>query len=163
MKSTYLFIIYGTPEVRKFNGILGEIDFYTFQFLLAGGKYLVEEEYNGKDPVAWYKNVLEEQDIFVKNTNKQKFKNKNIIWLEVDTSKTPIHEFTSYSDLDEKDESTLAWRKIYFPCSANTSKECLGLAVVAREIPLSPKNKHGIYLFEVLHAILSNQNSPKLL
>jgi hypothetical protein len=142
-----------------FQGILGEIDFYTIEFLFAGGKYIIEEQYDGKDPVSWYTKILEEQDIFVKSSKKIKFKNKQAIYLEIDSVKTPISEFTTYLEVDDKDESTLAWRKIHFPCSRGTDKECLGLAVVAREMHLSPKNRLNITLFDILESIIAD--TPK--
>ena len=156
MKANYIFIIYATPMKKTFQGILGEIDFYTIDFLFAGGKYLIEEQYDGKDPVGWYTGILEEQDIFVKSSKKQKMKQKQVIWLEIDPVKTPISEFTTYLEVEEHDNSTLAWRRIYFPCAKGTQKECLGLAVVAREMALSPKNRLNITLSDILEGILGS-------
>jgi hypothetical protein len=152
MKHT--FIIYTKPKIRHFNGILGEIDMFTTQLLLAGGKYLIEETYPGKDPVEWYVKTLAEQDIIVSASKQQKYKGQNYIWLEIDPEKTPVHEFASWKDIDAKDMDTLAWRKVLYPCSSGTTKECLGLAVVAREICLTKKGDSPLYLANVLDAIL---------
>lgn len=160
MKTTYYYIIYATPEKKEFSGILGDIDFYGIDLLMAGGKYLVEEQYEGKDPIGWYKTILEEQDIFVKSAKKQKYKSKNIIWFEIDKDRTPIHEFTSWNELDANDDATLAWKKVYYSCTKNTTNECLGLAVVAREISVSQKNKLDLKLSDILDAILKSYSSP---
>jgi hypothetical protein len=158
MKSTYQYIIYTKPEKKCFSGILGEIDFYSIDFLFAGGKYLIEEQYDGNDPIEWYKAILEEQDIFIKSSKKQKYKNKNFIWFEVDSEKTAISQFTNWTELESSDNTSLAWRKIYYPCSKDTITECLGLAVVAREIILSPKNKLSLKLSDLLDSILKSYN-----
>ena len=152
MKHT--FIIYTKPKILHFNGILGEIDMFTTQLLLAGGKYLIEEIYPGKDPVEWYVQTLAEQDIIVSASKQQKYKGQNYIWLEIDPEKTPVHEFASWKDIDAKDMDTLAWRKVLYPCTSGTTKECLGLAVVAREICLTKKGDSPLYLANVLDAIL---------
>jgi hypothetical protein len=153
-KSRYTFIIYTTPSRTPCTGILGTFELCTVQFLLAGGKYLIEEEYDGKDPVKWYTDTLKEQDIFVTSSKQQKYKGQNYIWLEIDPEKTPVHEFASWKDIDAKDMDTLAWRKVLYPCNSGTTKECLGLAVVAREICLTKKGDSPLYLANVLDAIL---------
>ena len=153
-KSRYTFIIYTTPRKATFTGILGKFDLYTIQFLLAGGKYLIEEEYTGKDPAEWYAQTLKEQDIIVISSKQQKFKGLNYVWLEVDPVETPLHEFTVWADVPESDTDTLAWRKIMYPCSVNTNTECLGFTVVTRELNLAEPKKQPMYLNTVLDAIL---------
>ena len=156
MKHTVLFIVYAKSPPKRFTGILGEIDLYKLQFLLAGGKQLIQETYDGPDPAAWYTKVLEDQDILISTAKTQKYKGQTIVWIEVDAEKTPIHEFTIWSDLPANDNETLAWRTFYYPCTTDATpvKECLGLAVKARETVLFP-GKQPILLNTVLDAILS--------
>jgi hypothetical protein len=132
---------------------LGEIDLITTQLLLAGGKYLIEEEYTGDDPVQWYINTLKEQSIFVVSSKQQKIKGNKYIWLEIDPLKTPISEFTIWTDVPDNDTETLAWRKIMYTCDTKTRKECLGLSVVAREINMVESKKESIHLNTILNAI----------
>jgi hypothetical protein len=154
MKPSYTFIIYTKPSVRSFQGILGAIDVFTTHLLLAGGKYLIEESYSGSDPIKWYMETLKEQDIHVSASKQQKYKGQQYIWLEVDPNKTPIDEFTSWQEVEKTDTETLAWRKIIYPCTGGTTKECLGLAVAAREICLTKKGQSPLYLTNVLDAVL---------
>jgi hypothetical protein len=154
MKHTHVFIIYSKPTIRRFKGILGDIDVFTTHLLLAGGKHLIEESYTGQDPIEWYVKTLEEQDIYVSTSKQQKYKGQSYIWLEVDSEKTPIQEFTSWQEVDAKDMETLAWRKFVYPCTAGTKKECLGLAVVARELRLTRQGTTPLYVSDVLDAIL---------
>ena len=157
MKHTVLFIVYAKSPPKRFSGILGEIDLYKIQFLLAGGKQLIQESYDGQDPATWYTKVLEEQDIIIAASKTQKIKGHTLVWLEVDAEKTPIHEFTIWTDLPANDNETLAWRPFYYSCTTQSGsepvKECLGLAVKARETVLFP-GKQPILLNTVLDAIL---------
>jgi hypothetical protein len=57
--------------------------------------------------------------------------------------------------LSSDDTNTLAWREYFYPCEADKTKECLGLAVVAREIALTEKKESPLYLNQVLDAILN--------
>jgi hypothetical protein len=155
MKDTYSFIVYTKEAPKRFKGILGEIDLYAIQFLLVGGNYIIEESYSGTTPIEWYKNILEQQDIVISQSKQQKYKGQTFIWMEVDTQKTPISEFTSWKDLDPADNESLAWRTFFYTCYAGTTKECLGLAITAHEIPLQTK-KQSISLHTVLDAILSS-------
>jgi hypothetical protein len=136
MKQTYTYLLYACPPPKRMSGLLGEIDLYSIQMLLQAGKYLIEEKYDGPDPIGWYVQYLAEQGIIIRSTKTQQFKKKNYIWLEVDYEQTPISEFTQWLDLDPSDTETLAWRCVWYPCTAGTSKECLGFAVAAREVPL---------------------------
>jgi hypothetical protein len=157
MKGKYLFLIYAKDPPKQFTGILGTIDFHIIQLLLAGGKYLIEESYSEKDPIAWYTGILEQQGIYVIQGKQQQFKGQIIIWMEVDTLRTNIQEFTSWKELDPSDIESLAWRSFYYTCEAGTSKECLGLAVVAREFPLQP-TKNPIVLQHVFDAMITSIN-----
>jgi len=154
---TYTFIVYAKDPPKIFSGILGEIDLHTLQFLLVGGKYSIEETYSGTDPTEWYTGILEQQDIFIVQGKQQKYKGETFIWLEVDLERTPIQEFTSWKDLSDSDEETLAWRTFYYPCYKGTVKECLGFAISAREIYLQ-KNKRTLQLNTVIDAILSSDS-----
>ena len=155
MKHAYTYIVYGTPPPQRFNGVLGEIDLFQIKMLLAGGKTLITEQYDGEDPIGWYTKTLEEQEIIVKQTKEQKFGATRYIWLEVDTDKTPIDEFATWRDLEPNDTETLAWRTFFYPVAPATKKECLGLAVKAREtIITNSQSKQPLTLNTVLDAIL---------
>jgi hypothetical protein len=158
MNRQYTFLVYAKAPPKHFSGILGEIDLHAIQFLLMGGKYSIEETYSGSNPVEWYIDILEQQGIFVSQGKQQKFKGETFIWLQVDLERTPIEEFTSWSELDPNDTETLAWRTFYYPCHAGTTKECLGFAISAREIFLQ-KTKKTLRLNTVLDAILSSDSS----
>lgn len=153
MKQRYTFIIYAREAAKEYNGILGQFILHSVQLLLAGGKILIEEEYDGTDPIEWYRNVLAEQDIVVKESKQQGFKGKQYIWLEVDAQQTPIHEFTTWKELSEEDTESLAWRQVWYPIQPSTGKECLGFAVSANEIRLQSK-QNGLTMKDVLDAIL---------
>jgi hypothetical protein len=153
MKHTYTFIIYARQGQKQFQGILGEFTLHTVQLLLAGGKTLLEEQYDGEDPIQWYTNVLSEQEIHVKESKQQVYKGRQYIWLEVDSDKTPIHEFTTWKDIPEDDMESLAWRRIMYPIQVESGKECLGFAVIANEIPLQTK-PGGFTMKNILEAIL---------
>jgi hypothetical protein len=161
MKHTYTYIVYGVPTPRRFQGILGEIDLVQVKLLLAGGKTLIREEYDGDDPVDWYRTTLQEQDIVVKQSKEQKVGSMRYIWLEVDPEKTPIDEFATWRDLPQDDTETLAWRTFCYPVAPSTRKECLGLAVKAREMNLTagPSSK-PLLLSTVLDAILHATMPP---
>jgi hypothetical protein len=161
MKHTYTFIVYGVPKPQQFNGILGAIEMIQVKMLLAGGKTLIKEQYDGEDPIAWYKATLEEQEIIVKQTKEQKIGPMRYIWLEVDTDTTPIDEFQTWQDLDPKDSETLAWRTFFYPVSPTTKKECLGFAVKAREMTITDgQSKQLLTLNTVLDAVIAAAVPP---
>lgn len=153
MKQRYTFIIYARQGAKQFQGILGEFTLHSVQLLLAGGKTLIEEEYDGSDPIEWYRSVLAEQEIIVKESKQQHFKGRHYIWLEVDADKTPIHEFTTWNELSKNDLESLAWRQVWYPIQATTGKECLGFSGVANTISLQTK-QNGLSMKEILEAIL---------
>ncbi len=153
MKQNYTFIIYARQSARQFQGILGTFTLHTVQLLLAGGKTLIQEQYDGTDPIQWYTDVLAEQDIVVKESKQQNYKGQQYIWLEVDADRTPIHEFTTWTELPEEDTESLAWRKVVYPIQPSTGKECLGFAVIANEISLTQKQS-GFSMKDILEAIL---------
>ncbi len=154
-KQTIQYIVYSKAPVKQFNGILGAIDMQCIWFLLAGAKTLIEETYDGTDPIGWYTNVLGQQDMIVCSSKQQKYKGQTYVWLEIDYEKTPIQEFTTWRDISPSDKETLAWRPFWIPCDAGTTKECLGFAVRNRELPLQVQQKQPILLQTVLDAILS--------
>jgi hypothetical protein len=155
MKDAYTFVFYTPPVLKKFNGILGEIDLYHVSLLLAGGKYLVEEQYDGNDPIEWYTNIMKEQGIFISNSKTQTYKGKKYIWMEIDAEKTPVDEFMTWQQISPNDTDNLAWRTFYVPCAEGTKTECLGLGVVAREKNMTEPNKQPIKLSTLLDGILS--------
>ena len=153
MKQTYTFIIYARQGSREFQGILGEFILHTVQLLLAGGKTLIEEYYEGNDPIQWYTGVLAEQGIMIKESKQQVYKGNQYIWLEVDSEQTPIHEFTTWKELPVDDTESLAWRHVVYPIQPSSGKECLGFAVIASGIPL--QTKQGAFTMkDILEAIL---------
>jgi hypothetical protein len=128
---------------------------YTIRLLLAGGKYLVEEQYEGNDPIVWYTEIMKDQGIYIANSKTQIYKSKKYIWMEIDSEKTPVDEFMTWKQLSPEDTDALAWRTFYIPCTANTRNECLGLGVIAREQVMTEPNKPPILLNTILDGILS--------
>lgn len=159
MGSPIIFIVYAKRPTQTRTGILGTIDVHCIQLLLAGGKYCIEEVYEGKDPEKWYSDILTEQGIHIQSSNKQSWKSRTIVWLEVDPEQTPIHEFTMWNDVADHDTETLAWKTVLFPCSQGTITECLGLAVPTQEINMFPKTPK-LSLYTVLQAIMSMKQAP---
>jgi hypothetical protein len=153
MKQSYTFIIYARQGARRFQGILGEFDLHTIQLLLAGGKTLIEEQVDSTDPIQWYTSVLAEQDIHVKASKQQMYKGKQYIWLEIDSERTPIDEFTTWNELPAEDTESLAWRRVLYPVQPSTGKECLGFACIANGIPLQTKSG-AFTMKDILDAIL---------
>lgn len=155
-KQTIQYIVYSKAPPKQFTGILGTLDLHCVWFLLSGGKTIIEESYDGADPVAWYKDVLEQQEMVICSSKQQKFKGQIYVWLEVDYEKTPIQEYTTWRDIQPSDTETLAWRPFWIPCETGTTKECLGFAVKNREYALQGKQyKQPILLQTVLDAIYS--------
>jgi hypothetical protein len=155
MKQTVQYIVYSKAPIKQFSGILGGIDLHCVWLLLTGGKTLIEEVYDGSDPIAWYRDVLNEQGMIVKSTKKQTYKGQTFVWLEVDYDQTPIQEYTTWRDLEPNDTETLAWKPFWIPCTTGTTKECLGFAVSSRETVLQSKqHKHPMSLQTVLDAIV---------
>jgi hypothetical protein len=149
MKKSYTYIIYMTPKIKKFSGILGEIDFYTISLLLAGGKSIIEEEYEGNDPVGWYCASLEDQNMKVLKSKIQTIKGKQYIWIEIERDPSQISPLTGEETMDE-----LIWKTFYYTCKSDTKEECLGLIVSAKEIVLNRDRKQPIYLTTLLDAII---------
>ncbi len=138
-----------TPHQKKFSGILGEFDFYTIPILLAGSKYLIEEVYEGKDPVEWYTKSLEEQEMKILKTKKQTIKGKTFIWIEVEWNQEQIESFSNSDDANE-----LVWKPFYYSCKTGTKEECLGLMVSIKEKVMNQDKKNPIHLATLLDAIL---------
>jgi hypothetical protein len=69
--------------------------------------------------------------MIVKSTRMESIGGVKRVWIEIDAEKTPISEYTQWSQCDPKDTDTLAWKQFWIPCTAETTKECLGLAVAA--------------------------------
>ncbi len=148
-----IFIVYAKRPPQTRTGILGPIDVHCVQLLLAGGKICIEESYDGDDPEQWYTTILTEQGIVIQSSRTQRWKNRTLVWLEVDPEQTPIHEFTMWNDVPEDDNDTLAWKTVLFPCTPGTSTECLGLAVPTQEINLFTKASK-LSLYTILKTIV---------
>lgn len=157
MKQVYSFCIYGVEQPKSFTGLLGPIDLYCVQLLLAGGRYLVDEEFEGDtlSAIRWYMDTLKQQDIIIKSHFTKKIRSKSIIFLQVDLEQTPVHEFTQAHEVAKTDFETLAWKPCWIPCAKGTSKECLGFEVSTREVPLVPsKQKSTVHLQDIIEAVL---------
>jgi len=128
------YVIYSKEAPKQFNGIIGAIDLHCCHLLLSGGKSIIEEKVpNNKEPLSWYIEMLEQQDIYICKSFIDK---KGIVWLEVDTAKSPIEEFASWRELDPKSPTLseeIAWKSYWIPCKANTTEECIGFWVSAKE------------------------------
>jgi hypothetical protein len=148
MKKTYTYIIYMTPQVKKFSGILGEIDLHIVSLLLAGGRTIIEEQYDGQDPVGLYSNTLKDQGMQIVNTKRQIIKGKSYIWIEVLYDPSQITPLNGQETTEE-----LVWKQFYYPCKSGTKEECLGLMVPAKEVLLNQDKKHPIHLAPLLDAL----------
>jgi len=144
----YSFFVYAKEEPKQFEGILGKIDLYTVHMLLAGGKKVIVESFDGSAEKAakWYAEYMNEQEIYFKTIKII----GTTIWIEVNLERTPVNEFTQAHDLEDSDLETLAWKTFWYPCAAGTKNECLGFAVSTHEYQIS-----GVSLESVLQKILS--------
>ena len=151
------YLVYAKEAPKDFSGLLGPLQLHVTHLLLSGGKTLIEETYDGDDPVGWYTECLKQQEIYIESSKIQSYKGQTIVWLQVDMEQTKISEFTNWTEISKNDRDTLAWRTVWYPCSSETNKECLGLAVVAKEIFLQEKTslKHPLSLQQVLDAIIN--------
>lgn len=133
MKHQIQCIIYAKETPKKFSGILGEIDLYTIHLFLLAGHQGISETIETANPVEFYNSFLNDQDMTVKSSRMENVNGLKRIWIEVDTEKTPIAEYTQWNQCEPTDTDTLAWKSYWIPCTAGTTKECLGLAVAAAE------------------------------
>jgi hypothetical protein len=128
------YIIYSKEPPKRFNGIIGAIDVHCTHLLLSGGKDIIEETVpKDKDPIKWYIELLKGQDIHINNSSIDK---NGTVWLEVDTSKSPIEEFASWRELNPNSSThsdEIAWKSYWIPCKADTTEECIGFWVSAKE------------------------------
>lgn len=130
-KNTYYVVALENP--KRFDGIIGAIDLYTFHMLLTHGTTLLQEPYNAskKNQIDWYAEQLKEQEIHVKSTHLISEGNYLII---VDTEKTNVDDYMNWRDIESTDDSSvLAWRSYSIPCHAGTKKEALGFWVCAQK------------------------------
>ena len=146
-QTKYSFFVYAKEEPKQFEGILGKIDLYTVHMLLAGGKKVIVESFDGSAEKAakWYAEYMNDQEIYFKTIKII----GTTIWIEVDLERTPVNEFTQAHDLEDSDLETLAWKTFWYPCAAGTKNECLGFAVSTHEYQIS-----GVSLESVLRKII---------
>ncbi len=126
----YNYIIYAKDKVKTFpNGLLGPIDLHKYHFLLQNGREILEETLPSNiDPIAYYEDSLQSQEMVVRKS----WKDGSTIYIEIDGEATHLESFTQYYELStDADEDTLAWKTYWIPCNAGTIKECLGLMVCA--------------------------------
>ena len=133
MKHQVQCIIYAKEQPKKFSGILGEIDLHTIHLFLVAGHQGIQETITVNNPIDFYTTFLRDQDIIVKSTRMEQLTDIKRIWIEVDSEKTPISEYTQWNQCTPTDTDTLAWKQYWIPCTAGTKKECLGMAVAAAE------------------------------
>lgn len=153
--STVQYIVYTLETPKKVSGLLGALDIYCIQLLLIGGRIGIEETVNAKDPVVYYTKILEEQGMIVKSSQLETLKTIKRVWIEIDSEQTPIHEYTSWKDVDENDTETLAWKPFWFPCLEGSKTEGLGLSVVARETSIFT-GKYKVTLHDIFLSVLKD-------
>jgi len=146
-QTKYSFFVYAKEEPKQFEGILGKIDLYTVHMLLAGGKKVIVESFDGSAEKAakWYIEYMNDQEIYFETVKII----GTTIWIEVDLERTHVDEFTQAHDIEDSDQETLAWKIFWYPCTAGTKNECLGFAVSTHEYQIS-----GVSLESVLRKIL---------
>lgn len=143
----YTYIIYAIEPPKKISGLLGDIHFHCIHLLLTDGEQCIQESVSADcDPVEWYKDVLESQEMYVKNARSDISKRQ--IWIQIDTVRTNIEEFTGWRD--NFSEGSLVWRTFWFPTHADTTKECLGFEVSATKQYIT----QGVSLSHVFHTVL---------
>jgi hypothetical protein len=146
------YVIYAIEPPKKINGLLGQIDFHCIHLLLTDGQNCVQETVPAEcDPVEWYKDVLESQEMYVKAVTSE-LSNRRV-WIEVDTDRTKIEEFTGWRDTFA--EGSLVWRTFWFPTNSDTFKECLGFEVTATKQYIS----HELSLSKAFHTILEKSGN----
>ncbi len=160
MKSNLQFIIYAKEAPKQFTGLLGMLDMHIIHFLLTGGKTGIQEQYDGKDPVEWYCGILKEQDMHIKSTHKEVLKGLLRIWIEIDCEKTPLHEYTTWRDIEKSDTESLVWKPYSVTCMKDSLQECLGLAVTAKETFLFT-GKYPLSFYDSFKFILSKALKDK--
>lgn len=133
MKASIQFIIYAKEPPKKFTGILGDIDLHVIHLFLIAGSQGITEMLEPKEALSYYTNFLQEQDMTIKSSRSEIVNGQRRIWIEVDSEKTPISEYTQWNQCTPKDTDVLAWKPFWYSCTSGTTKECLGLAVAANE------------------------------
>jgi len=152
MKHTIQYIIYSVGKPKKYTGLLGNLETYTVYLLLLGGKNGIEESIETKTPIEFYTNILKEQDMVIKSTQLENKKDIKRVWIEIDSEKTNIQEYTQWKDVT--DPETLAWKPYLMTCLEGTKTEALGLAVMAKESMVF-KGKHKVSVHDILSTVLS--------
>ncbi len=145
----YKYIIFARDAVKTFpNGLLGPIDLHKYHFLLHNGRQILEETLPSNiDPVSYYEDSLQSQEMVVKKS----WKDGNMIYIEIDGEATQIESFTQYHEVSSnEDEDTLAWKTYWIPCNAGTTKECLGLMVCAATENLG----NNLFLSQILEKVM---------
>lgn len=150
MKHTIQYIIYSVGPPKKHNGLLGNLDTYTVYLLLLGGERGIEEYIDTSTPIEFYTNILKEQDMTIKSTLLQTIRDIRRVWIEIDSQKTNIQEYTQWKDATD---DNLAWKPYIFPCHEGTKNEALGLSVSAKE-SLIFKGKHKVSVYDILSNVL---------
>ncbi len=146
------YVIYALEPPKKINGLLGAIDFHCIHLLLTDGQQCVQETVPADcDPVEWYKDVLESQEMYVKTVSPDLLNHR--VWIEVDTVRTKIEEFTGWRDTFAP--GSLVWRTFWFPTNTDTMKECLGFEVTATKQYISEK----LSLSNTFHTILEKSGN----
>jgi len=153
MKHNTQYIVYCVEPKKQVTGLIGALDIYVIQLLLAGGKVGIEETVESGDPVEFYSTFLKEQGMFIKYTQYEKIKDIHRVWIEIDYDQTNFKEYSTWKEVDANDIETLAWKPYWIPCVEGTKKESLGLSVISKETNVFA-GKYRISVHDILTTIL---------
>jgi hypothetical protein len=151
MKQTIQYIIYSVGPPKKYTGLLGNLDTYTVNLLLLGGKDGIQETIETSTPIEFYTDILKQQDMVIKSTQLEKLKGVSRVWIEIDSEKTNIQEYAQWRDVI--DPETLAWKSYIFPCIEGSKNEALGLSVIAKETMIF-KEKHRVSVYDIINTVI---------
>lgn len=148
MTRIYSFLVYLRHPPKSVTGILGTFQFHSFSFLLAAGKRILTEPFEGTptEALAWYCDNLREQGMTVVSSRIA----DGSLWIEVSPD-TPLDEYLTAEEVEETDTETLAWRRVWYPVA--DGKECLGFAVSHKEFVLGSHTKGQITMDAVLQTL----------
>jgi hypothetical protein len=153
MKHNTQYIVYSVKPKKQVTGLIGNIDIYVVQLLLAGGKIGIEETVNSENHIEFYSTFLEEQGMIIKSTHHEIIKDIHRIWIEIDNEKTNFKEYSTWKEVDMNDMETLAWKPYWIPCLEGTKMESLGLSVISKEMNIFA-GKYRVSVYDILTTIL---------
>ncbi len=151
--NTVQYVVYAKEPPKQYTGLLGELDVHVIHLFLVGGEQGIVEQ-SHKNPVKFYTEFLEEQDMVIKSARIDTTKPYARVYIEIDAEQTNLEEYTQARDCDPKDKDVLAWKTFWVTCQKGTTTECLGLGAVASKKTLF-QGKHPLYLQTLFNTILS--------